>query len=404
MNEFLDLTIADLLSRYPETSPVFAAHGLEGLISEDGLRVLAPFLTLGTALRSREIAVESFLRLLTEAVATDQVLEAPGLADIRKAGELTLLALMPCGLKVPFGRVLSSFLEDLKKREGLAITYAVEGNLNQELSYYPYVDTIETVDELPDIIVSADFNSFYYHSFYKRFVEPGHLVGYGRVNPSEAFAAAGLPDPKGEYFLFGVNPLVLVADLDQVGDRPLPTCWADILEPIWSRDITLRGNADFFCHAVLLPIFQAGGNEALLQLAPNVRQGLHPAQMVKLIDSGQGGALYVMPEFFAHRVKNQSRIKIIWPTDGALASPVTLQVKREKVAELKPVLEWLTGPELARALVGARFPVPHAEIEGELQHAPLKWLGWDWLRQNDIREVNAGIDRIFLPAVKGVLE
>jgi len=404
MNEFLDLTIADLLRRYPETSPVFAAHGLEGLISEDGLRVLAPFLTLGTALRSREIAVESFLRLLTEAVATDQVLEAPGLADIRKAGELTLLALMPCGLKVPFGRVLSSFLEDLKKREGLAITYAVEGNLNQELSYYPYVDTIETVDELPDIIVSADFNSFYYHSFYKRFVEPGHLVGYGRVNPSEAFAAAGLPDPKGEYFLFGVNPLVLVADLDQVGDRPLPTCWADILEPIWSRDITLRGNADFFCHAVLLPIFQAGGNEALLQLAPNVRQGLHPAQMVKLIDSGQGGALYVMPEFFAHRVKNQSRIKIIWPTDGALASPVTLQVKREKVAELKPVLEWLTGPELARALVGARFPVPHAEIEGELQHAPLKWLGWDWLRQNDIRQVNAGIDRIFLPAVKGVLE
>jgi len=279
----------------------------------------------------------------------------------------------------------------------------VEGNLNQELSYYPYVDTIETVEELPDIIVSADFNAFYYHRFYQRFVEPGHLVGYGQVNPCAAFAAAGLPDPKGEYFVFGVNPLVIVADLDKVGERPLPHRWEDILDPIWSRDITLRGNADFFCHAVLLPIFQAGGAEALLKLAPNVRQGLHPAQMVKLIDSGQGGALYVMPEFFAHRVKNQGRIKILWPIDGALASPVTLQVKKAKVEELKPVLDWLTGPELARALVGARFPVPHAEVEGELQDAPLKWLGWDWLRRNDIREVNAGIDRIFLPAVKGVL-
>ncbi len=403
MDSLLDLTIATLLDRHPETRSVFVSHGLEGLVNEDGLRVLAPFLTLGTALRSRSIAADMFLRLLAETLATEQVLEAPGLPDIRKAGDLTLLALMPCGLKVPFGRVLSSFLEELKTREGLDITYAVEGNLNQELSYYPYVDTIETVEELPDIIVSADFNAFYYHRFYKRFVEPGHLVGYGRVNPSAAFTAAELPDPKGEYFLFGVNPLVLVADLDKVGDRPLPTRWADILEPIWTRDITLRGNADFFCHAVLLPIFQAGGNEALLKLAPNVRQGLHPAQMVKQIDSGQGGALYVMPEFFAHRVKNKDRIKIIWPEDGALASPVTLQVKRDKVAELKPVLDWLTGPELAAALVDARFPVPHAEVKGELQDAPLLWLGWDWLRKNDIREVNAGIDRIFLPAVKGVL-
>ncbi len=141
----------------------------------------------------------------------------------------------------------------------------------------------------------------------------------------------------------------------------------------------------------------------MLKLASNVRQGLHPAQMVKQIDAGQGAALYVMPEFFAHRVKNKDRVAILWPTDGALASPVTLQVKRDKVDELKPVLDWLTGPELARILVGARFPVPRAEIEGELQHAPLKWLGWDWLRRNDLRAVNAGIDRIFLPAVRGAL-
>jgi ABC-type Fe3+ transport system substrate-binding protein len=403
MNELLELTIADLLGRHPETRAVFAAHGLEALVSEDGLRVLAPFLTLGTALRSRGIAPESFLRLLAEAAAADDILEAPGLADLRRSGELTLLALMPCGLKVPFGRAVTGFLEELRESGGPAITYAVEGNLNQELSYYPYVDTLETLEELPDIIVSADFNAFYYRRFYKRFVEPGHLVGYGRVDPCAAFAAAGLPDPCGEYFVLGVNPLVIVADLDKVEGRPLPRRWADILDPAWRGDIALRGSADFFCHAVLLPIHQEHGAEGLLKLAPNVREGLHPAQMVKQIDGGGGGALYVMPEFFAHRVKRRERIKILWPSDGALASPVTLQVKRDKVEELRPVLDWLTGPELARALVGARFPVPHAGVEGELREAPLKWLGWDWLRANDIREVNAGIDRVFLPAVRGVL-
>ncbi len=403
MDDLLDLTIASLLQRHPEVRPIFVAHGMETLVSDEGLRALAPFLTLGTALRSRLQAPAPFVRLLREAMVTEELLEAPGLKDIRKAGELTLLALMPCGLKVPFGRVLGTFLEELKKERGLDITYAVEGNLNQELSYYPFVDTIETVEELPDIIVSADFNVFYTHRFMKRFVEPGHLVGYGKVAPSRAFAEASLEDEKGEYFLFGVNPLVIVADLEKSGDRPLPTCWADVLDPMWSRDITLRGNADFFCHAVLLPLFKEGGADALLKLAPNVKQGLHPAQMVKLIDSGQGSALYVMPEFFAHRVKNRDRIKIIWPTDGALASPVTLQVKRDKVEELKPLLDWLAGPELARALVGARFPVPHADVEGELQDAPLKWVGWDWLRQNDLREVNGRIDGIFLPAVKDIV-
>ncbi|MEZ4485408.1 MAG: ABC transporter substrate-binding protein [Syntrophotaleaceae bacterium] len=92
--------------------------------------------------------------------------------------------------------------------------------------------------------------------------------------------------------------------------------------------MTLRGNKDFFCHAVLLPLYREHGAEGLLKLARNVREGLHPAQMVKNIDSGQGGALYVMPEFFAHRVKHQERIRIVWPEDGALASPVTLMVKK----------------------------------------------------------------------------
>ncbi|MEJ2200521.1 MAG: DUF1858 domain-containing protein [Desulfuromonadaceae bacterium] len=76
MSERLNLTITTLLQRYPEARSVFVAHGLEGLVSEDGLRALAPFLTLGTALRSRGIATESFMRLL----------DGYGRADPRCAG------------------------------------------------------------------------------------------------------------------------------------------------------------------------------------------------------------------------------------------------------------------------------------------------------------------------------
>ena len=396
------LKIADIIKHYPETKEVFIAHGLDVLVSQDGLRALSPFLTLGTALRSRFIAVPGFMQLLEEAVGQEGALEAPGLGDITKQGDLTLLALMPCGLKMPFSRAISALLEDVRRQHNLKVTYAVEGNLNQELSYYAYVERIESVDELPDIIVSADFNTFFGRRFYEKFVATGQMRGYGNYTPNAYYRDAGIVEPKGEYSVLGVNPLVMVANLDEVGDRPLPVCWKDLLDPMWKNSVTLRGGNGFFCHAVLLPTFQRYGAEGLRQLGDNVLRGLHPAQMIKHIDNGASGAIYVMPEFFAHRAQRQERIRIIWPEDGALASPVTLQVKSSKVEELQPILDYLTGKELARVLVGARFPVPHGDIEGEVQNKPLMWLGWDYLRRDDLMTLNREIDSIFLPRVQTV--
>lgn len=397
-----DLRLSDIIYHYPETRAVFTAHGLGALVSGDGLRALAPFLTLGAALRSRNMDSGAFIKLLSEAVPTEARLEAPGLEAYGRQGELSLLALMPCGIKMPFSRAVTGFLGELEREQGLSIRHAVEGNLNQEISYYSYINTIESVAELPDIVFSADFNSFYGRRFYDRFVATGQMGGYGSFAPGRAFEEARIPDPLGQYTILGVNPLVVVANLEQVGDRPLPTCWEDVLDPMWKGSLTIRGGDNFFCHAVLLPTYKRFGEEGLLALAANVFRGLHPAQMVHQMDTNGPGALYVMPEFFAHRVSHKERIKILWPEDGALASPVTLQVKPDRVEALKPVLDYLTGKELARVLAGARFPVPHGDIEGEVQEKPLLWLGWDYLRENDLAALNAEIDRIFMPAVGAV--
>ena len=394
-----NLKVADIITHYPATKPVFVAHGLDVLVSEGGMRALSPFLTIGTALRSRFIAEPTFMKLLEEAIGQDEILEAPGLEDITAQGDLTLLALMPCGLKMPFSRAITAFLENLKREQGLDVKFAVEGNLNQELSYYSYVERINSVDELPDIIISADFNTFYGRKFYETFVTTGQICGYGNYSPNSYYTDAGIVEPNGEYSVLGVNPLVMVANLDEVGDRPLPKCWKDLLDPIWNGSVTLRGGNGFFCHAVLLPTYQHHGKEGLEQLGDNVLQGLHPSQMIKNIDSGAPGAIYVMPEFFAHRARKQDRIKIIWPEDGALASPVTLQVKSSKVDKLGPILDYLTGKELAEVLVGARFPTPHGDIKGEVQDKPLMWLGWDYLRRDDLLALNREIDTIFMPRI-----
>ena len=77
-------------------------------------------------------------------------------------------------------------------------------------------------------------------------------------------------------------------------------------------------------------------------------------------------------------------------------------MKSSRIHTLQPILDYLTGRELARVLMGARFPVPYADIDGEIQQKPLRWLGWDYLRQYDMVALNTEIDQIFLPRVQGI--
>lgn len=396
----LDMKISELVGNFPECCPFFSAHGLGQLVSEKGLQVLAPFLTLETALRSRGVNPQTFLSLLKEYIADNEMLEAPGLRDFSSQEELNLLALVPCGVKVPFSRAICDHLSDLQQSGEMALSYAVEGNLNWELSYYTYLKNIQNLEELPDVIVCSDINAFYHSDFYQRFVKDGNFTDVFVSPQTDSFKNAGIPDPQHYFTVLAVNPLVIVAVLDKVGQRPLPTCWDDILCEHWEKDVTLRGNKDFFCHAVLTPIYQEHGNEGLLKLAANVRDGQHPAEMVKEIDRGKGGALYVMPEFFAQKIRRKEGVRIIWPDDGAMASPITLIVKKDRAAELQPVINYLTSVELARVFNDARCLTPHRGVSDELQEKKLRWIGWEFIRANDLATVNADIDEVFMPAVK----
>ncbi|MEZ4485410.1 MAG: hypothetical protein R2864_12750 [Syntrophotaleaceae bacterium] len=58
------------------------------------------------------------MRLLNEAICEEEHAEAPGLIDYHSQGELTCRALMPCGIKVPFAKAVSTFLAELRQAGG----------------------------------------------------------------------------------------------------------------------------------------------------------------------------------------------------------------------------------------------------------------------------------------------
>ena len=392
----LDLSVKDCLDGHPETLPVFQSFGFHDFDSLQVRDKLGPFLKLRTLLKFKRIDPELFLARCCQAAEADSTGEpASSAVDIQTA-QPTLLALLPCGLKVSLDRALQTFAEQLAASNA-PLAYLAEGNVNHELSYYPYVDSVESVDELPDLILSSDLNAFYHRRFLERFVLPGHFVSVnGPMHPR--MAEIGYADPRGHFTQFCANALVAVHVKDLRPELAAPVSWADLLKPEYRKSIIMRGQDSFFCSGVLVPFFRLFGMEAIPRLAANVCGGMHPSQMVKMIDSRAEGCppFFIMPWFFARKIKATERIEILFPEEGAFVSPVQLLVKRSKQAELGQVIDFLMAKPLHQHCSDNFFPTPHPEVADIVPAGKrLFWIGWDFIYENDLEQVKQSVGEAF---------
>lgn len=391
----LDLSVQDCLEQYPQTLPVFQRFGFHDFEHLHVREKLGPFVKLRTLLALKRIESGSFLDHCREALAATVESAAVDPADVRGA-KPTLLALLPCGLKVSLNNALQSFAEELAAFDR-PLAYLAEGNVNHELSYYPYIDAVESVDELPDLILSSDLNAFYHHRFVERFVAPGHFISVNGPMAS-GMAEIGFADPHGHFTLFCANALVVVRVKDVCPEKGSPTSWSDLLKEPYRRSIIMRGQDDFFCSGVLVPFFRLYGQQAIVRLAGNVCGGLHPAQMVKMIDARVDNCppLFIMPWFFAQKIKARERIEIIFPEEGAFMSPVQLLVKRKKREALAHVVDFLMSRTLHQHCSDNYFPSPHPEVASNLpEGARLYWIGWDFIYRHDLEQVKKEIGATF---------
>jgi ABC-type Fe3+ transport system substrate-binding protein len=308
-----------------------------------------------------------------------------------------MLALMPCGLRNPFKDHVDAYIE--AHPDWFAhLTYLVEGNVNHEMSYYPEIDQLKSVDELPDIVLASDVNSFFHHRFLTRFSD--QFMAFLPYPPHPFLADVGFCDPKEHFSMLTGNLLVIVVDKRRLGNRPMPTEWVHLLHPCFNNDVILRGEDNFFCNAVLLPYYKEYGMEAIRLMARNAKSGRHPAEMVKLANSDreEAATIYVMPYFFAAKIRNP-HVEIVWPKDGAILSPVFLLIKKKAVEKHHKILDFIYAKETAQVLVQNMAPTLHPELSNEHIPGPIKWIGWDFLLQHDIGSLKREIQRSILKPI-----
>jgi ABC-type Fe3+ transport system substrate-binding protein len=253
----------------------------------------------------------------------------------------------------------------------------------------PYEDLVhvKTVDELPGVTASVGFGDFMTPSFLERFAAKGCFESANRGKVHPAFASSGLLDPEGWYTPYSVWAHVLVVDLLNLAGRPVPSRWSDLLDPCYADQIISDGaHHQRFAHIPLLHYYKHFGETGLVQLVKNIRETWHPAQMVKSAGTpaSKGASIYIIPWSFAHARRWPRHMRLIWPEEGALSSPMYAWVKAGASPAVATVGQALVGERLGKHCAQAGFPSLNPQVDNHLpEDAGFCWLGWDYVRAHD---------------------
>jgi len=381
--------IQSVAEKAPKLIAEFEKHGMGGYFKPENLKKIGRFIKIETILKSSGIDATQFIDALNHQLATQESLTN----DANQ--QLHFMAMLPCGLQNAFKDFLETHFAE-NKEQYLGLNYLIEGNVNHELSYYPLLDSISSIDELPDVIIASDINNFFHRSFREKYLDKGIFQTYYPFTPNSYLNDIGYPDPTNNYTMLTANMLIMAVDKSRLGERKMPSLWVDILSPEFENDVIIRGEEKFFCNAVMLPLYKDFGFEGIRLLAHNVKAGKHPSQMVKLADANteESATIYVMPYFFSKNIKNPN-VEVVFPKDGAILSPVFMLVKKTAFEKHKSLLDFLVSKETGEMLTKRLFPAINPDVDNSMFPKALKWLGWNFIQNNDLGKLKADIQTKF---------
>jgi len=303
--------------------------------------------------------------------------------------KIKLLGLLPCGLRNAFKFDLQHHFSFLTEENG----YVIDGNLNYEKEFYDRIEGGEGMNEIPDIFISSDINSLYHQGFLKRYLNKDCFEKSGMV-PSDYFLKMGYNHPDNILTMLPGNMLVIVANTEKYLEKDFPHSFRDLFRP--GQKLILRGDEDFFCNALFLPLIRDYGFNAVKSLAKNCFTGLHPANMVKMINSGNANEIsaFVMPYTFYLKIRNPYNFKIVWPSEGAILSPVQMLVKKGKYAKYKEVIDYITYGKFSDSLLPTGFFPVNKDTFVPLP-GNLNWIGWEYVYNHDIKIIKEKAQRVF---------
>ncbi len=308
-----------------------------------------------------------------------------------KRDQLDLLALLPCPVKLTLEQKLHQLIHKINEYYDTELQYKIVSNAVAQADIFQEIELCKSMDDLPNIMIAPGFSRFFYKDFVDRFRKRGFFESVCCETVSNVYQRLGISDPDSYYDLIAFNPLVFLVDKTRDQDYPTPRNWSDIVNNGYKNMIAYRGHTDReFCEGILLNIYKEFGREGIRRLGETVKCRLHPAQMVKYAGSKkeEAPAISILPYSFACMVKQNPKVEIVWPEDGAIVNPLVMLVKKGCSQAVKELAGAIAGGEIANIFMeGGFYSIHKAEGEKEEEARPYQWLGWDFIKNNKLHEL-----------------
>lgn len=289
---------------------------------------------------------------------------------------------LPCPVRVPLER---AFEDALERGDLRPLRIRLEGHANKgEKADRDLADAHP--EDLPWLFLTPGVGWIYGKASRERLMDSGAFEDVSGWT-EEIGPLSGLRDPQRRITMLCANLTVLVVDDERASERKRLESWSDLFDPSWERGLALRGNGKTFCETTLLTLEERFGFGDMDKIRRAVGGWGHPAQMVKALSKPQSGTApaATLPLFFARLLPRREGLRIVWPTEGAIASPVSLFVRKGAPDRVMKLAHWLCGPEVADLCSGVGLPSampgsPWTIAEGN----KLLWIGWDSIRGQDL--------------------
>jgi hypothetical protein len=259
------------------------------------------------------------------------------------------------------------------------------GSVNYDNVFYKHIEKLTSTEQLPDILITSDFNSLYHRSFRNSLLNDCSFESLALPLHS-IYAGSGIAHPSSLLTMLATDALVMVADKAKFESRRLPREWYELLDPALQNSIAFYGERDFFCNTVFYHFVKNYGFEAIKKLSDNTLMRIHPDEMLQVIQAGNvnGASVYVMPYSYAKNIQNKFDYSIIWPEDGAILLPIQMLVKKGALEKHEEVIHYLTGQSLGNELEKCGYLSTNGSTAKQYPGNKLNWIGWDFLENADL--------------------
>ncbi|MCK5154583.1 MAG: ABC transporter substrate-binding protein, partial [Spirochaetales bacterium] len=406
----LEQTLFEITERHPETIAVFGANGFPQMLEEEKRKSFGKNITLNTALSFQNRDPAAFSKILISSIEREKHGDDVTLGgESKKAvGEkVKITGLLPCPVRIPLLESFGKFMEGFEKTHNIEIEYELKAAAMGLDWVEKNLAEVKDESGIPDLFISAGFDLFFDEERFGKLKRAGVFkdeVHFKTENDS--FKGYGLKDPRGHYSMIGVVPAVFLVNTNELGDRAVPMSWSDVLKPEYENSVSLPvGDFDLF-NAILLNIHRNFGKEGVEKLGRSLLDSLHPSEMIKSEKkSARRPAITIMPYFFTKTIKEGSIMKAVWPSDGAILSPIFMLSKSERIDKLKDVIDFFASTEVGEILShSGLFPSTNPDVDNKLKgESPFMWLGWEYIYSIDVGQTIRECEQIFNDSIKEVI-